>query len=73
MQQRSPISSADAERLVEIARAAAGGSDWTCILILLTLTKFFANQTTEMRSAAARELIALARRLDPLVENVAQH
>jgi hypothetical protein len=68
------ISDAEARRLVQIARnAAGGGSDLTCIRILLTLCKFFANQSDEMKSAAARELLALARVLDPLIDNVANH
>src|SRR4029077_7746686 len=62
--QRSPISSAEAERLVEIARAASGGSDFTCVLLLLSLVASFAQQSAEMRAAPARELLALARRLD---------
>jgi hypothetical protein len=68
--QRSVISSEEAQRLIEIARAAGGGSDWALLHVLLALIAHLGRESDSMRCAVALQLIRLAMKLDPDCECV---
>jgi hypothetical protein len=72
MQHSNSISAASLERIGKAVKQA-GGSDWSALLILISLVRFFATRDAALRSSTARELYELALWLDADVEHARRH
>jgi hypothetical protein len=68
--QRSVVDPAQAERIINAARRAGGGSDMGAVKVLMCFVRHFGRSSPTMRSAVALELIRNALTLDPDVECV---